>query len=1163
MAKLRDAQELHRLGWRVVAAPLAGKAPLSSWKAAQTEPATDEELQEAFKKDRNIFIITGAISQLAVLDCDDHTAIEYWRKRLGDVLDETTCVATGRGKHYYFRLAEGESHKGRSSPGGDSGKWDIRADGGGVVAPPSIHPTGRVYRWGQGRGPEALQDAPAELWAGEQKEGKPKTGPSSILSHLLANPPEEGGRNNWLAKVAGHYAKELKHQDAFEETVRGLGVSIGLDDEEIEKLIKSIWNAEQAKEGRAAPEDAPEGEGGGWRIREPIEDAGYLISGDTRILTQIRERDADGGWQIAIAPWLNADLRAIGIFEMPDESRLYHVEIRTPKRVYEGDVSSKTLGDSRQLVQWLAGFGVSLAAPDCIFPKGMASGARLVRYLEAQQPPVQLAVTALGWHEESAAFITHEGLLRADGYAPFEAVRPAPRVRAWAPYVYGLEGAEHTAEAVLSEVLTFHDERVAAVFGAWWAACLLKPQIAREFSQFPFMALEAPSESGKAEPLTNEVLTPTGWRLMGELTVGDSVIGSNGKPTMITGIFPQGITETVTLTLKDRTQITCSPDHLWKVILKENKQRVVTTTDIAELLRQGASVSLPTLSAPVEYEQRESLPIEPYALGALLGDGHFTADYPNLTTHVDDLPEMRSAFSDIGTLTFIKQTSRNGVAMRIKSPALRRELRLLRLWGATSSEKFVPSQYLIAPIEDRYKLLRGLMDTDGTCTGRGSCEFCSTSLELAQAVQQLVRSLGGYASMYTREIPYGDNKICVAYRIQFTIPECPFVLARKAARWNEQKRQRRRLRRIVSAEYGTPTETKCIRVAAEDNLYVTGGDGFVVTHNTTGYFPLMLELAGNTQGNSNPTRAAMRDYLSAHRSGIVWVDDLDNLDALGELIRSTTVEGSVVKKALNQSDQISVQLVAALCVSGESLGLHGQKALLDRSIGLEVPSPVGRRSLHGDYSQFQDIVEMKRKHPNLYDFAGTYVTRALKLVPEIPAKALELREGDGRLMDKLTIMRLGCWILRSLIDHESSDWVERHVEGWVAEQTVNYDPTDNSLTMQLLPAALKRLGRPTQPLGPDASRSRPASPVFIRAQEQDVWVNPTTLAEWFSDVNYGRVDKRTASAEALRQQMKAIGAGGKKGTDRRYFKYSTGSGGANYWRIPDEIAKQVLRRAEE
>ena len=828
MAKYGDAKRLWDLGWCVLAAPLAGKAPLKSWKEFQQRRPDEIELKEAFSKDRNIFIVTGAVSRLAVLDTDDKQAEHYWRERLGDVLDETTCATTGRGHHYYFRLAEGEVHKGRSSPGGDSGKWDIRAEAGGVISPNSVHGEGRIYRWAQGHGPDALQDAPETLWADEKAEAKKANEPSSLLSHLLANPPEEGDRNNWLARVAGHYAVELKHQDAYAETVRGLGQGVGLEDDEIEKLIASIWNAEQAKAGKAPPEDAPEGEGGDWRIAQCTETSGYLMSGDTRILTQVRERDVEGAWQLSLAPWLDADLRAIGIFEMPDSTRLYHVEIRTPTRVYEGDVSSKTLGDSRQLVQWLAGFGCSLAAPDGIYPRGMASGARLVRYLEAQQPPVQLAVIALGWHTESAAFITHEGLLRADGYAPFEAVRPAPRVRQWAPYAYGLEGKDHEARATLQEVLTFHDTRVAAVFGAWWAACLLKPQIYKEFSQFPFCALEAPSESGKS----------------------------------------------------------------------------------------------------------------------------------------------------------------------------------------------------------------------------------------------------------------------------------------------------------------------------------------------VGMMPLLMELSGNTQGKGNPTKAALRDYLSAHHSGIVWIDDLDSLDSIGELIRNTTVEGTVTKKALNQSDQISVQLVAALCVSGESLGLHGQKALLDRSIGIEVPSPVGRQSLHGEYSQFQDIVELKRKHPNLSDFAGTLVCRALALTPEIPAKALDLRTGDGRLMDKLTIMRLGVWILRELVGRDSSEWIEQHVDAWIAEQLAEYDPTDNSLTMQLLPAALKRLGRPTQPMGPDASRSRPASPVFIRPQEKDLWFNPSLLAEWWSDIHYGRIDSRTASAEALKQQAKAIGAGGRKGSERRYFKFTTGSGGSNYWRLPDDIAKQVLLRSE-
>jgi hypothetical protein len=834
MAKLADARKLHAIGWRVVAAPLAGKAPIGSWKHAQTEPATDTELKEAFSKDRNVFIITGAISRLAVLDCDDQVAVEYWRARLGDVLDETTCVSTGRGKHYYWRLAEGEVHKGRSSPGGDSGKWDLRAEGGGVVAPPSIHPTGRVYRWGQGRGPDALKDAPAELWAGEAKGKTKVSGPSSLLSHLLANPPEEGGRNNWLARVAGHYAVELKHQDAFEETVRGLGQQIGLEEPEIEKLIKSIWEAEQAKEGRAAPDAAPEGEGGSWRVTNCTEESGWLMSGNTRILTQIRERDAEGGWQAAIAPWLNADLRAIGVV-VSGSTRTYHVEIRTTDdNVREATIASDTIGSPPALSKWFAGYGLRLAAPDGIYPRGMTAGARLTSYLEVQKPPEFAEVDALGEHEETGAFIAHEGIIRADGLHPFETVRPAERLKGWAPFRYGFEGGEYEAVNVLREVLTFHAEQVTAVHGSWWAACLLKPQIAREFSQFPFMALEAPSESGKS----------------------------------------------------------------------------------------------------------------------------------------------------------------------------------------------------------------------------------------------------------------------------------------------------------------------------------------------VGYMPKITELGGDARGKGRLTYASLRDAISAHRSGIVWVDDMDSLETIGELIRGTTVEGSVTKKSKNQSDQVAVRLRAALCISGEALGLRDQKAMIDRCVALEVPSPVGRRSLHGDYSQYNDIVELNRKHPDLTVFAGSLQAKALALAPEIPKKALQLRAGDGRLMDKLTIMRLGAWILRELVGRDSSAWIEREVEAWISAQQEGYDSADNSLTLKILPAALSRTERTNQPYGPNSNKHGIATPVFVippDLKDAGLWFSPRHLADWWAAVNKGKPDARTESTAVLAQQAKTIGCDAPKGGGAGYkeFAYKNSTGRHWYRRLPDDLAEQVLARATD
>lgn len=828
MARASDAKKLHALGWQVVAAPMAGKLPVGKWKQWQEQRRTEEELDKEFSSPRNVFIICGRISQLAVLDCDDRQALTYWRERLGPILDETTCASSGRGQHFYFRLPEGEARKGRSSPGGDSGKWDLRADGGGVVAPPSTHPNGKTYRWAPKRGPEALQDAPPALWAAD--EGKGESGPRTQLSDLLANPPGEGQRNNWLAKVAGHYAAQIRYKDAYEETVRAIADPLGLEEEEVEKLIQSIWSTEQRKGGKVVPEEAPEGEGGEWRIREPTEESGFLVSGDVRMLVQIREKDEEDQWRYGLAPWLNADFRTIGVFEMPDDSRVYHLEMRTEKGHREVDVSSKVIGNTTKLNEWLAGLGLGLAAPEGVAPRGMGFGSRMVRYLEAQGAPSCQAVGALGWHDEASGFITHEGVIRADGYHDFETVRPAPHVRDWAPYRYGTGDPELAAE-VLREVLTFHAPQVAAVFGSWWAACLLKPQISDVFSQFPLMAIEAPSESGKS----------------------------------------------------------------------------------------------------------------------------------------------------------------------------------------------------------------------------------------------------------------------------------------------------------------------------------------------TGYFPMMLELGGNTQGKSVPTKAALRDYLSAHRNGVVWVDDVDDLDAYGELIRGTTVEGAVVKKGLNQHTQMSVQLHAALSISGESLGLKSQKALADRCVDLQVPSPVGRMSTRGDYPQWDDIVELKRQHPDLTEFAGTFVVEALSVLPELEKRAIRMRRGNlrtsGRMADKMSIVRLGAWLLERLAGIEDN-WIREEVDKWAQQRTSSYEASDNALTTQVLPQALYRTGSKSRPEGPDPTRKQLPTPVFIAPDSGVVWFSPKLLAAWWSDLNYGRIEKRVASEEALTQQARACGAGGKKGAGRKYFDYSTGGGGCTYWKLPANVAKKVLERSQ-
>lgn len=148
MSSLDAALDLWRRGFNVVPAPLGEKRPRGSWKRWQSRRQSDQDVRNLFGTgDHNIFVITGAVSRLMVLDCDDDAALAYWRARIGGALDRTACVKTPRGYHFYFRLAPGQVERCRSSHGAGTGKWDIRAEGGGVIAPPSVQSSGRQYGW--------------------------------------------------------------------------------------------------------------------------------------------------------------------------------------------------------------------------------------------------------------------------------------------------------------------------------------------------------------------------------------------------------------------------------------------------------------------------------------------------------------------------------------------------------------------------------------------------------------------------------------------------------------------------------------------------------------------------------------------------------------------------------------------------------------------------------------------------------------------------------------------------------------------------------------------------------------------------------------------------------------------------------------------------------
>ena len=381
---------------------------------------------------------------------------------------------------------------------------------------------------------------------------------------------------------------------------------------------------------------------------------------------------------------------------------------------------------------------------------------------------------------------------------------------------------------------------------------------------------------GRALALYSNLLTPTGWRKMGDVKVGDLVIGSDGMPTEVRGVFPQGKKKVYRVTMTDGSSAVACAEHLWAVRTASDKRRdktlrILQTQEMMDNLRcfHQYRYELPLLSAPVEFSYK-AIPIQPYTLGLLLGDGcisdktspSFTTADPELVTSLETgLAGMNLNIRRKSVIDYVISNPLAGKGGNkfepIRNP-LRQALRGLELAGSVSATKFIPTTYLYNSPEVRIALLQGLLDTDGgpvTQEGR-TCriQYVTTSERLKDDVLFLVRSLGGVAYWRRREsegrkpgfangrpVPYRND----AYVLDIRLPETikPFRLKRKSEIY-ERPGGGRPMRFIKNIEPAGETETQCISVAAQDSLYVT--DDFILTHNTLSDAFIILDEAQNT-----------------------------------------------------------------------------------------------------------------------------------------------------------------------------------------------------------------------------------------------------------------------------------------------------------------------------
>jgi phosphate starvation-inducible protein PhoH and related proteins len=422
---------------------------------------------------------------------------------------------------------------------------------------------------------------------------------------------------------------------------------------------------------------------------------------------------------------------------------------------------------------------------------------------------------------------------------------------------------------------------------------------------------------GRAQPLDRPVLTPAGFRPIGSLRVGDLVIGSDGLPTRVLGVYPQGRRPVYEVRTQDGARTLCCAEHLWFVTTPDDKKhgkdgRVLQTQEMVGNLRRHHQrrFELP-LAEPVELE-RQDVPLEPYALGLLLGDGCITTSTtPSFTTKDTELAEaLESALPRIELRRKSKYDyvlchvdgHRGGVIVTNPVTAALRELGLA---GARSSTKFVPQRYLYNEPAVRMAVLQGLLDTDGGPVTqrdrRCRVQYSTCSKQLAEDVVFLVRSLGGVAYLRRRAAkgrpPGWANGRPVRHRsdayildIRLPVGLEPFRLARKRAVYHEKGGAIRPMRFIDSIEPAGEAETVCIQVAAEDSLYVT--DDFLVTHNTLNDSFIILDEAQNT----SPEQIKMFLTRLGFNSKMVVTGDVTQIDLPQDQRSGLVMIGEILKE---------------------------------------------------------------------------------------------------------------------------------------------------------------------------------------------------------------------------------------------------------------------------
>ena len=549
----------------------------------------------------------------------------------------------------------------------------------------------------------------------------------------------------------------------------------------------------------------------------------------------------------------------------------------------------------------------------------------------------------------------------------------------------------------------------------------------------PHIWLTGGAGTGKAQPHSARVLTPTGWRRMGDIEVGELVSTPDNGFARVRGKYPQALQQTYRITFADGRSTRATGDHLWKVRLN-HAWRIRTTAEMIGILatgtRQSRSLAVP-LCQPMTIRNGGAaslLPLHPYVLGVMLGNGCFPECGGIHLTDFDQEVVDRIRLCLEGSPFCIFQTNVDGRYrlgdLSRYGKQTRQTIKDLRLLGTHSHTKFIPRAYLEASIENRTELLKGLMDTDGTADKTGGISFCTVSEKLRDDVLVLVRSLGGIARVGTKRTSYTCNgekrQGRTAFNISIRLPDptIAFSLPRKLERVSSTHQYAQCLYlNVVSIEPCEPEECSCIAIDHPDRLYVT--DDFVVTHNTTILKVFLRPLLGGVvqSATGGTTEAGLRGILKSDAIPVVF-DEFEQNEQKDKLIvqnvlalaRIASSEGGKIYKGTTTGGANSFEVRSMFCVSSINVSLI-QKADIDRFCVLALRRDQLEKSVWLDFER--EIAAVAT-----LDHGRALIHRTLQHLPVITQNARVLAQALGRRFgqrfgDQHGTLLAGAWSLEA------------------------------------------------------------------------------------------------------------------------------------------------------